>query len=386
MKRLFTLFVIVCILGGNAWGTGLFFQHQVVDFEWNGSTFISSTGLTLTPVGDKTYEFQQDVWWEWYSGATPNNMDNPYNVENPPHTQDVDFYWSLDMSTSDITVPDDFCFHKVDNHYELHQGYGKGSRFRITLSSNTVSGSIIVTAYQPDFVYPEGVHKAYTATYTIKINQNIHSHKWDFYSQPLNITTPSAFSATESVGGISLHAYPGDVTPETDIPSLIPATNGLLFTAPSYEVNNNMHYRFGYFDSAPSTNSPVDDRYIALHQGATLTIPTTAWGDHNSEIKTRIRIKMGRYGGNGIKLTIGNGKDALDELISGTDTYEIGGSVWWGNKGDNRQHGEYHFIVNNKNSDFTITVGGTNGDGTWLKLFSIEVYNSDDLITENDVL
>lgn len=147
-----------------------------------------------------------------------------------------------------------------------------------------------------------------------------------------------------------------------------------------------MHYRFGYFDSAPSTNSPVDDRYIALHQGATLTIPTTAWGDHNSEIKTRIRIKMGRYGGNGIKLTIGNGKDALDELISGTDTYEIGGSVWWGNKGDNRQHGEYHFIVNNKNSDFTITVGGTNGDGTWLKLFSIEVYNSDDLITENDVL
>ena len=131
-KRLITLLMFFCILAGNAWGTGLFFQHQVVDFEWNGSTFISSTGLTLTPVGDKTYEFQQDVWWEWYSGATPNNMDNPYNVENPPHTQDVDFYWSLDMSTSDITVPDDFCFHKVDNHYELHQGYGKGSRFRIT--------------------------------------------------------------------------------------------------------------------------------------------------------------------------------------------------------------------------------------------------------------
>lgn len=380
--------MLVAALAGNAWGRGLFFQNPVIDFEWNGTTFVSSTGLTLTHLEGTTYEFQQDVWWEWYQGANPNNMDNPSNTDPSPHTQDVDLYWSLDMNTSNssITVPSGYYEKKVDNHYELKQGYGYGSRFRFTLSANNLSGSITVTAYQPDFEYPTGEHNAYTATYTIKINQNIHSHKWDFYSKPLTIINPSDFSATESIGSIYLHAYPQNVTSATSFSTQISATDGLLFTAPSYEVNNNQHYTFGYYDSAPETNSPVDNRYIALHQGATLTIPHSVWSDHNSGIKTRIRIKMGRYGGNRIKLTIGNGKDALENTISGTDTYVIGGSVWWGNKGDYNQHGEYHFVVNDKNEDFTIAVGGTTGDGTWLKLFSIEVYNSDDLITENDVL
>ena len=180
-------------------------------------------------------------------------------------------------------------------------------------------------------------------------------------------------------GDDKLKGYNAAITSSTDPKNIITETDGLRFVAAANQ--------FGYKDPDDTGATPIDDRYVGLHQGATLIIPHETWENKGHVAgKTHIRIKMGRFGSTGIRLTITNGKDALGTPITGTGTYEIGGSAWWGDKGDYHQRGEYHFIVAENENDFSITV--ETDRGTWLKLYSIEVYeyDADKIITENELI
>ena len=142
------------------------------------------------------------------------------------------------------------------------------------------------------------------------------------------------------------------------------------------------------YNESDSVDVAASDRFIALKKGAEVVIPASYFSGLSNP---RIRIKMGRYGAptSGshqgvacIELTITNGKDALGTDITGEGTYSIGGSSWWGAKRDPHQRGEYHFQIQDKTKDFKIKVE----HGQFLKLYTIEVYNSTDMITENAVL
>lgn len=411
MKRLFTLFIIACILGGNAWGRGLFFYNKIVEFDYNSSTsaWESNCNLTMTHIssdssGD-TYEVAQDVMWEWYSGATPNNMGQQDSYIREGKVQDVEFYWSLDVSGSGITIPNDFIEKHVDNHYELKQDVDHGHRVRFTLASNATSGSIRVTVLQPDFEDPNThEHSTYSATYTIKINQKIPSKNWNFYSNQMAIGRSGDSSKP-------LYAIKSVLTKETTTGFDTEGTNALFWynTGLTADATNGEDFIFHYNTSdsytvpeaaglkfyAPAGKIGIANdedvagasqfRYIALKPGAKVIVPQSTWSSWPDKSNLRVRVKMGRYGadseGVGIVLDVHNATDALGQTIV-EHTYKIGGCAWWGDKGDNNQRGEYHFNITNANADFAIEVYA----GQWLELYSIEVYNSTDMITENSLL
>ena len=348
--------------------------------------------------------FHQNIYWVWYTGSTqaPTNLGHQQwagssDWHSPQDKEDFD--WVVKV-TGNIDI---LCYerkidnsHSNDRYFLNHDAdatewdftrYGSHIYFKSS-DNNEMSGTITVTATNKDF---EG--KPYTCTYTIKINQDIKSTKWDFYSQHLNPTDPTNTSkwGTESVGSESWHPYLVNVDSESDLSGIISETAGLKFLAPKYTTPED-HFTFGYYDTAPTGTTAVDGRYVGLSNGATLVIPKTTWTSKGHATgKTHIRIKMGRHGGSGIRLTVTNAKDALGNAITidPAGTYEIGGSVWWGDKGDNHQRGEYHFIVADQASDFTIKVEGANGSNVaLLKLYTIEVYEYDanKIITENSVL
>lgn len=383
MKRLFTLLMFFCILAGNAWGKRVYFTYTSVDLS------TSSMSTTTAPDNSEScYMYQQDIYWLWTEASDPINLGEVVFESGTVNVQDCgDFEWTVKVNGNiDIVCYDK----KIDNNYtnDIYflksddptttawnaTKYGSHIYFKDPSNGKAFKGTITVTATNKNF---EG--DPYSCSYTIRVNMDTKSTKWDFYSSCLHPTTESVWIEEIVNGDDKLQAYNVEVNSAKDLGSIITETTGLQFIAPK----NSTFFTFGYKDPAPSGTTAIDERYVGLYQGGTLIIPKTTWDSH-SDHKTRIRIKMGRFGGTGIRLTIGNGKDALDTPISGTGTYEIGGSMWWGTKGDNHQRGEYHFIVNNKEEDFTLKV--ESGAGTWLKLYSIEVYESDELITENSVL
>ena len=356
----------------------MYFDNKIVELNFtNASELRDALGDPTTYNGQSVacYTHYEHVMWIA-------DLDNPA-VTDISWAQD-DFDWTVEV-TGDISIPSCYYEHVQGNVYSLYKGSGWGGHIYFTLINGASSvGSMVVTAVQKDYL-----GKAYSCTYTININKSIKSVKWDFYSEHLTPNTTNYTWVDEVVSSETdkLKAYQANITTATDLKLQIPETDGLKFIAPTYQHESITHYTFGYKDPAPIGNTAIDNRYVGLHQGATLIIPHGQWSHHlgGGNKKTRIRIKMGRYGSTSVHLTITNAQDALGNDIATTaGDYKIGGSAWWGDKGDNHQRGEYHFIVKDKNQDFTIKVENTGG--TWLKLYTIEVYESEDLITENSVL
>lgn len=362
----------------------MYFDNKIVEYNFTNQIELKAA------LGDPTtYNGQSVACYTHYEHVMwiP-NLDNP-QIFDLDDWQDKDLDWTVEV-TGHISIPSCYYEHVQGNVYSLkkrdeeHTGHEWGGHIYFTLTNGASSvGSMVVTAVQKDYL-----GKAYSCTYTININKSIKSVKWDFYSKHLTPNTTNYTWKEEDVSGSGdkLNAYKADITSATDLSAQISETSGLKFIAPKYTTAEE-HYTFGYKDPDPSGTTTIDNRYIGLHQGATLIIPHERWSHHEGggNKKTRIRIKMGRYGSTSIHLTITNAQDALGNDIATTaGDYKIGGSAWWGDKGDNHQRGEYHFIVKDKNQDFTIKVENTGG--TWLKLYTIEVYESEDLITENSVL
>lgn len=353
MRRIFTLLVLLFALSFKSWATWpkggiLYFPETIVDIPVSQS---------LDPDGDGINYYRQYVWWCWEEDFS----DTPFALNNPDYEDD--FIWSVEV-TGDITL-----VNKANNfisvngkHYELNSSeiYFTGS-----------SGIITVTATNPDF---GDDHKAYTASYIINYHLDIKNKNWDFYTKRMTIADwdGSHWSAASYMGSDDsplIRTYKQGLSYNGTQPnSAIEDMDGLKVDANSE--------CFGIYNDDDNQNvSGI--RYVGLKKGAKLYIPKETW---NGYTNPRIRIKMARYGDNTMHLGITNGKDALGNVIN-TD-YCIGGSVWWGDKGDNHQRGEYHFQLQSRDQDFAIEVKSD----YWLMLYTIEVYDSEEMITENSVL
>ena len=341
MKRLFTLLVFAAILSINAQGRAVFFANTIVEFK---------TGQEPEIV-DGFKHYQQDVLWTWSDGD---------NIINLHDAQETDFMWEA-ITTGDMQIAEGRYQRKVDNtHFILN-----GSHIYFT----GTSGTITVTATNPDF---DGV--PYTCTYTILYHMGINSTKWDFNSKQYTLRGSWNGNEERYMGAQNapvFHRVNGGLHGD-DMGNVIAEGSGLIVSADNkYFGGNN-----------PSGSTPDENRYVILGQGGTITIPASIFSGYYN--KPRVRIKMDRWGGSECYLTITNGEDALGTQIQGTGAYQIGGSSWWGDKNDYNYRGEYHFIVHDKNNDFTIKV--EENQTQCLKILSIEVYDSDEIMTENSML
>lgn len=390
MKRLFTLFFVALTCTVGVWAQAVYFQNPVVEFR-----------KTTTPAeepewvegldGNYHYHYQQDVFFVASEGATP--MDLGW-------AQDEDFVWSVDV-TGDITIPAKYRLYPdaaSTTHFELKSGSGYGSNIYFDLTKTGGEGTLTVTATNPNW---NG--NVYTCSYTIYYHTDVKSVKWDFcgkkilnnrMSQKSDLSTYwtlSDVAAYQTVYDASANSGQGN---EADATALywFKDPDG-IFTEGVYKdfdkVDNGLQFKSDAANKIGICNESLTDvnnahRCIALKKGASFSIPASNFNDM-SVVHPRVRIKMGRYGGIGgddasAHLTIGNATDALGTTIN--STYIIGGSSWWGDKNDNNQRGEYHFTIDDKTKDFTITVD----DGQWIMLYTIEVYDSETMMSENSVL
>lgn len=376
-----------CILAGNAWGKRVYFTYTTVE--------LSTSSMTTTTNPDNNsescYMYQQDIYWLWYEGDNPINLGEVVFESGTVNVQDCgDFEWTVKVNGNiDIVCYDK----KIDNNYtnDIYflksddpkttawnaTKYGSHIYFKDPSNGKAFKGTITVTATNKDF---DG--EPFTCSYTIRVNMDTKSIKWDFYSQPLTVANDGNWNDATYMGteGSSplVRTYKNPVSSSTDPLTIISGTNDLRFVAAEGKLG-------WYNDSENSGASGV--RFIAIAKGAQLIIPSSIFSSYSHP---KVRIKMGRYGGTtddlAAHLTITNANDALGKEIN--SVYKIGGSDWWGTaqKKDYHQRGEYHFQIRNKSSDFTITMNDDGQSVPWLMLYTIEVYDSETMITENTVL
>lgn len=339
MKRLFCFLVFAALICVSAQGRAVFFANTIVEFK---------TGQEPEIV-DGLMHYQQDVLWTWQDGG---------DIINLHEAQETDFMWEA-ITTGDLQIAEGRYQRKVDDtHFILN-----GSDIYFT----GTSGTITVTATNPDFY---GV--PYTCTYTILYHMGINSTKWDFNSKHYSFKGNWGGEQTymNATNAPVFHKVNDGLS--GDMGSVIDEGAGLIVSASDGNFGGN----------DPEGDTPDENRYVILGQGGTITIPASIFSSYTN--KPRVRIKMDRWGGNECYLTITNGEDALGTQIKGTGAYQIGGSSWWGEKKDYNYRGEYHFIVHNRNNPFTIKV--ENNQNQCLKILSIEVYDSDEIMTENSML
>ena len=375
---------MLCTLSVSSWAAVLYFPQKVVEFP--------SSGDPQPEVRDGHKYYRQYVWWSWND-----DQSNGFDLSG----NEADFIWSVDV-TGDITIPSGHYHSKNGTHYELDNSeiYFDGNK-----------GTITLTATQPNF---NGM--PYSASYTINYHTGVPSKRWDFNTKPFTPKTDSWMWGDEQHMSTPAQDHPAytpynyPVNANTNGDYFINEAAGLIFEAPQYGfgfhnpgVNHNVQrYRNSrwetYYDENKDAN--VETRFICFKAGSKLTIPASTFSEYS---RPRVRIKMNRdaakqyvnwqwQASTTLNLKINNGADAEGKPCNQQNGwYGIGGSAWWGrDKGDYLYRGEYHFQVIDKTQDFSIEVPGTssgvNGDAAWLMIYTIEVYDSDEMITENDVL
>ena len=368
MKRLLFSLALLCALSMSSWAGILYFPHPIVDFPIGGDQ-----PETVTENGTTYNYYCQHVWW--YNND--DMSDTPIALDS---WQINDFIWSVDV-TGDIEIPQShYVNYDGGSHYELN-----GPWIYFTGSE----GTITLTATNPNY---QGI--PYSASYTI----NYHTytlgetaHLWDFYSERLAIGRSSDNDSELRNGTLWKRIDMSNGHPESpDIyvwtfgnidrgseqyfnqyygrdHHIIEEANGLQFLATKDNI--------GIYNENDSATA-VGDRFLAINKGSSVIIPSSYFENYTNP---RVRIKMAKYGEN-ITLTVNNAYDALGTEI--TTDYVIGGSAFWGGKKDWHYRGEYHFQIKDKTKEFKIDVK----DGEWLLLYLIEVYDQEEIKSENTVL
>lgn len=254
----------------------------------------------------------------------------------------------------------------------------------------------------------EGEHVfALTIPYSAAFNNGA-GHRWDFYSEPLEIgnyfsdfysnskvqakqklteddiagmgknTSSQLYREIEkesgtdwtftyrvvgSSGGVKDPMFQNVYDMCGDNADMIWETEGLWFDAPSNK-SAIMNERLGNVDKTSSTDP---DRYVAILPGSSFTIPALKAGD-------RVLIKMGSgdgSSGDACKLNITNALDAIGQVISESDVYNAGGNLWDYSGGTYDYRSAYHFISTGGDMTFTMN------SGSMTKLYAIEIYRGD---------
>ena len=342
MKRIVVLLGIILLATGS-FGAYTFFPNEVVEFK-SGEEPENVNGMK---------HFQQNIYWN----------DNG-NVMSLEWAQENDFSWVAQL-TGDLEVPVGCGTYLSEDTagkvYKLNNShvYFTGSQ-----------GTIKVTETNPNFNGQQ-----YSCSYTILYHLQATSggKRWDFNSTPYQIR--GSWDGNETHMSTNpqsqvYHKYNGYLN-NTDGSEAVAEAAGLKFTASQGSFGGNN-------PSASDADGGRRGRFICFKAGASFTIPASYY---QGLTYPKIRIKMTRFGDN-MDLTVTNGLDALGNYISGSGTYSIGGSEWIKSGSEWNYHGEYHFQPADKNQDFTIKVQ----NGQYLMLFTVEVYDSYEMKTENQVL
>lgn len=256
----------------------------------------------------------------------------------------------------------------------------------------------------------EGEHVfALTIPYSAAFNNGA-GHRWDFYSEPLEIgnyfsdfysnskvqakqklteddiahmgkNTSSqlyreisdwtfTYRVVGSSGGVKDPMFQNVYKMCGDNADMIWETEGLWFDTPSNksaimnEIDKNAQATYTK-GSDTWTGPAYTDRYVGILPGGSFTIPGLKKND-------RVIIYMGSGDGSGKDvcfLNITNARDAIGQSISSTDTYKAGGSIWNGDNKDYKLRGCYHFIAA-ADGPMTFYMNG----GSMTKIYSIEIY------------
>lgn len=187
---------------------------------------------------------------------------------------------------------------------------------------------------------------------------------------------------------------------EGDNADMLHETAGLIFLTES-----NLMGIYNENDEYNPSDKIFQDRYIGLLGPSELPLKNEVTGEEHPRALIipylndgdRVVIKMGRYGnssdGNSTAiLKITGAKDANGTPI--TSDYVIGGShELEANQDKSKPYGEYHFIKDGDDRDYDAENPTTNKafklevkDAPLLKIYSIEIYRSNNLLTENRVL
>lgn len=155
---------------------------------------------------------------------------------------------------------------------------------------------------------------------------------------------------------------------EGDNADMIHETEGLVFLTHANQL--------GIMNENDAPTGSFQDRYIGLMKGSKFTIPLLDAGD-------RIVMKMGTYNNENVTLNITGANDAINTDIS--SDYIIGGSIPVSDDvtgADNKYYprGEYHFVAKGGDATFELT------SGQMLKIYSIDIYKNDEILTENQLV
>lgn len=155
---------------------------------------------------------------------------------------------------------------------------------------------------------------------------------------------------------------------EGDNADMIHETAGLIFLTNANQL--------GIMNENDAPTNSFQDRYIGLMKGSKFTIPLLDAGD-------RIVLKMGTYNNEDVTLNITGANDAINTGIS--SDYIIGGSIPVSDDvtgADDKYYprGEYHFVAKGGDATFEVT------SGQMLKIYSIDIYKNNEILTENQLV
>ena len=350
-------------------------------------------------------EFAQEIWW--HSDADNQHMALPDWAYG-------DFEFTSEVKSGDLVVTS-----LVPGNFTE----GEQTKYGLKVTFTGSKGVIEITAAN----YGKHDDNTYICKYVLSYGGG--SKRWDFNTRPINPEATHFFSSNQNFGTTLLNFVSG--TPANHFYYYPYTRDNVYEFFTNYSVdqlkNENFSERstnylgvaeaeglfFGFYNGNCGYNNgryfpgntPVDKgsdvvhpngdqnkdencytRFLSLKAGSVLFIPKeqfAGFGDH-----PRIKIKMNRDGqrNDGIDLNVYNALDALGNKIDEGGVYRIGGCAWWSNYSLDRA--EYHFIVEDASKNFVIRIPNNdyNTASAWLLLYTIEIYDSEELVSENAVL
>ncbi len=339
MRRVFTLLIVMLTFTVFAWG------EQKASFP----------NPTVSLSGEQT-SYTQKIWWDddaaYYHGNLPDDW----------AYKEFDYTWVSLSGDLDVTF---LGSHDDDGNYL------NGVKVEFT----GTKGSIEITARN------NVPHDGQYFECSFIIYYNMFRRVWDFNTKQYQYSNTTWMWSENN--RTELIDRPGSTETRTFLPYSFKVNDPTDATYFISGIEEGLKFaadagKFGSNNPQDGNGSERYERFLAFGEGGKITIPSAILLQCANP---RIRIKMTRAGDKR-HLTVVNGKDALGKPID--SDYIIGGSQWrdYPTYKDNNYRGEYHFSVQSKETDFSIT----NNSEDWLLLLYVEVYDSPEVISENTIL
>lgn len=366
MKRLLTFFLFtVFVLSANAQENHIWFPLDVVTLDFGAPK-----------------EYTQEIWYE---GSLPGGGTYYGALPNPDNYRD-DYDYSAQVLSGDLVVTSVGYVSGQKGVKVIFTG-SKGA-IEITATANgRFDGNLYSCSY---ILYYGNTGKRWDFNESHYDVNGWYYNWWDSWRHMYNNDNHPGYQPYKYA--LSYDSNPADLIPNAA--GLKFVTEAYSFGYSNYEPDHHVNSRVGWRDD-PTSDANIEYRFICFKGGSKIIVPASILKNYSNP---RIRIKMGRDGHTTLNLIINNAYDAVGKLCCAENGYYgIGGCSWWGwhddaehrNKYDYVYRGEYQFQIVDKNQDFSIEIptwAFQDQSSDWLMLYTLEVYDSEEMITENSIL